>query len=421
MVAEEQASQECDEAAEGIVLTPPDTPEASPKSRVDAWRQEAPTQCSSETGASAPSAWRRQPKWEIVPHLEVILKEPPALGPMRMQSCPLRSTSSVAIATSPIPSKLKLDGGADIDALASEALALGRQAEAAAGVAAKDAPWCALRATTPTMNGALHGTEMQLSQRACISRPPASTPGPGPATSQLLQGGGELDFTEERPVPGQPGCFSVPCTRLPSWSPSPLRSRRRRVAPDSSSEDGGELKEEYWNTVQLQVYHFHSMTKSLGLPIFHVGVEVASCEVFFCASGVRRLKPRSLNRYAHIKTVKLGQTMLTLEEVKALVSELTDEWSGEDYNIFDFNCQTFAVEFVTRLGLKEHLPPEYVSYSNLLDWAIKGLGGAPRCSEQRRSPARVRPGVKSMPIEMFSKRCAADIGPSQQQRKYLEI
>lgn len=177
----------------------------------------------------------------------------------------------------------------------------------------------------------------------------------------------------------RPNGSLLPTTHSPPWAPC------EGGHVDKEQEDSGSFAEDRQLVVFLQVYHFHSMTKSLGLPIFHVGVEVGGCEVSFGTSGVRRNRPRSLQQFAHIKTVQLGRTLLSAEEVTAVVDELSLKWPGEDYNLLHFNCQTFAIEFVTRLGLEDRLPVEYVSYSNLFDLGMRALGGASRLTPRDNS------------------------------------
>lgn len=370
-----------------------------------------------ELSPSAPSrtasAWRNRatPEWQkTMPSLEVLLEKHPTAA-QAPTNCPLSART-----TATLPSSLH---GFDIDDLACDALALDEIGVAvSAGLSAVGEDGSALQ--TPSSNEtSLASKEGQTSKESssaeettssphCLERlvqedispmtsrtaqhchktrilkPPVSTPGPGPASFQLLRGSDEPDprfpsfLCPEVSSIGcpevsladthQPMRCSVPTTSSPSWSPAKGMMRgHRELFCDLSSE------EEVRPTVQLQVYHFHGLSKSLGLPLFHVGVEVAGSEVFFGASGVCRCKPGALECYAHVKSVQLGQTLLTLRQVRTLVSQLAVEWPGEDYNLLVFNCQTFAVEFVTRLGLKEKLPLEYVSCSNMLDFGRLSL------------------------------------------------
>jgi hypothetical protein len=130
------------------------------------------------------------------------------------------------------------------------------------------------------------------------------------------------------------------------------------------------------NEVFLHIYHFNSITSSLGLDIFHVGVEVCGCEVWYGASGVKKCRPSSLDPQAFMQTVPVGLTTLNVEQVKSLVEALEEEWPGEDYRLLDFNCQTFAIEFCRRLGLEDAVPEEYVRHGDVTEWAKRSLMSA---------------------------------------------
>jgi hypothetical protein len=130
--------------------------------------------------------------------------------------------------------------------------------------------------------------------------------------------------------------------------------------------------------VFLQIYNFNSFTGSLGLGIFHVGVELYGCEVWYGSSGVRKCLPKSLDPDAHVRTVPVGQTWYSPDQVRSLVKELEGKWLGECYRILDFNCQTFAHEFCKLLGLSDNVPHEYVKHGDVADWAVRSFVRAMR-------------------------------------------
>lgn len=47
-------------------------------------------------------------------------------------------------------------------------------------------------------------------------------------------------------------------------------------------------------------------------------------------------------------TIDLGASKLSLEEVEAEILALEDNWTAEDYHVFDKNCVHFGVELAKR-------------------------------------------------------------------------
>mmetsp|Transcript_108324 Transcript_108324/g.170839 ORF Transcript_108324/g.170839 Transcript_108324/m.170839 type:complete len:675 (+) Transcript_108324:92-2116(+) len=198
-------------------------------------------------------------------------------------------------------------------------------------------------------------------RRARACKPPVSSPGPGPATQGSSQGnaisrGGSKKST-------------IPKQKV-HWGTVALMDDINDEPQD----------------VFLQIYNFNSITGSLGLSIFHVGVEVYGCEVWYGASGVRKCLPKSLDPKAYVRSVFAGQTKLSLEQVCSLVEDLESEWSGERYRLLDFNCQTFASEFCKLLGLRDSVPHEYVRHGDVADWALRSFVSAIRPTSPKLTP-----------------------------------
>eukprot|EP00427_Karlodinium_veneficum_P036629 CAMPEP_0169279036 /NCGR_PEP_ID=MMETSP1016-20121227/54711_1 /TAXON_ID=342587 /ORGANISM="Karlodinium micrum, Strain CCMP2283" /LENGTH=163 /DNA_ID=CAMNT_0009366971 /DNA_START=55 /DNA_END=546 /DNA_ORIENTATION=- len=128
--------------------------------------------------------------------------------------------------------------------------------------------------------------------------------------------------------------------------------------------------------VLLHVYNLNSFASSLGFDIFHVGVEVFGCEVWYGTGGVRKCKPKSLDPEAYMQSVLAGQTTLSVDEVRRLVLELEGTWLGTNYRLLDYNCQSFAIEFCKRLGVEDSIPREYVRHGDVADWARKAFVAA---------------------------------------------
>lgn len=90
---------------------------------------------------------------------------------------------------------------------------------------------------------------------------------------------------------------------------------------------------------------------------FHVGVEVNGLEWCYglsendCKPGVACLMPRRHPCHHYRQTVFLGKTVLNAEDIAALISDLIEEWPGQDYDLLSRNCCHFADEFCVRLGV----------------------------------------------------------------------
>lgn len=101
--------------------------------------------------------------------------------------------------------------------------------------------------------------------------------------------------------------------------------------------------------------HRKSLVKFGG--VFHAGVEVNGLEWSFgkseCASvpGICCVKPRSHPQHSYRQTVRLPSTLLTAEEIAAVISDLVEEYPGQDYDLLRRNCCHFADDFCQRLGV----------------------------------------------------------------------
>lgn len=101
--------------------------------------------------------------------------------------------------------------------------------------------------------------------------------------------------------------------------------------------------------------HQHSPLKFGG--VFHAGVEVNGLEWSFgmseCATmpGVSCMLPRSHEAHHYRQTVRLRQTMLSPEDIADLISQVIEEYPGDDYTLLRRNCCHFADDFCRRLGV----------------------------------------------------------------------
>eukprot|EP00747_Dinoflagellata_sp_TGD_P105757 gnl/TRDRNA2_/TRDRNA2_169648_c0_seq1.p1 gnl/TRDRNA2_/TRDRNA2_169648_c0~~gnl/TRDRNA2_/TRDRNA2_169648_c0_seq1.p1 ORF type:complete len:533 (-),score=119.78 gnl/TRDRNA2_/TRDRNA2_169648_c0_seq1:26-1624(-) len=128
-------------------------------------------------------------------------------------------------------------------------------------------------------------------------------------------------------------------------------------AEDSDEDDGCQ--------VVLHVYDFMRATKFAHVPIFHTAVEVHGWEFSFGAgAGIFRCQPRTAcpEKHVHKKALPIGKTTLSYMQVERLIEKMERDWQGDTYNIRNRNCQTFTVDFLTRMGFGNDIPQEYVRF-----------------------------------------------------------
>jgi len=90
---------------------------------------------------------------------------------------------------------------------------------------------------------------------------------------------------------------------------------------------------------------------------FHVGVEVNNTEWCFGFTtsetryGVHCVMPRRHPNHHFRQTVFMGYTHFSAEDIADLVSNLIEEYPGNDYDLLARNCCHFADDFCQRLGV----------------------------------------------------------------------
>jgi len=89
--------------------------------------------------------------------------------------------------------------------------------------------------------------------------------------------------------------------------------------------------------------------------IFHAAVEVNGLEWCFGASddetvpGVSCMLPRNDPSHHYRQTIRLGTTRCTAEDIADIISDLVEEYPGDDYDLLRRNCCHFADDFCRRL------------------------------------------------------------------------
>jgi len=134
--------------------------------------------------------------------------------------------------------------------------------------------------------------------------------------------------------------------------------------------------------VTLQVYALSERTQRIGLPIFHLGVEVYDEEHFFTVGGIDRCEPRQYSWQVHSQSVALGRTELTRADVEKVIEHMKSEWLPGEYVFLGRNCQDFAMVFSRILGVADAIPLECCRFANMSEilppLVISGLREADR-------------------------------------------
>jgi len=90
--------------------------------------------------------------------------------------------------------------------------------------------------------------------------------------------------------------------------------------------------------------------------VFHAGVEVNGLEWSFGYSGhetvpgISCVEPRTNPQHSFRQTVQLRSIPLTGEEVADIITQLIEDYPGDDYDILRRNCCHFADDFSRRIG-----------------------------------------------------------------------
>lgn len=141
-----------------------------------------------------------------------------------------------------------------------------------------------------------------------------------------------------------------------------------RKATTPGAEDSSGAK------VLLHLYQASTLTELLNevvlqhaeIPIYHVGVEVYGREWYFqyyastwkdaSVTGVRSCAPKEAIGCQYVKTIDLGHTALSENEVAVKLSRMRIHWPACSYHITRNNCIDFAEALVKQLGAPVQFP-----------------------------------------------------------------
>eukprot|EP00658_Telonema_sp_P-2_P047997 TRINITY_DN36531_c0_g2_i1.p1 TRINITY_DN36531_c0_g2~~TRINITY_DN36531_c0_g2_i1.p1 ORF type:complete len:303 (-),score=49.23 TRINITY_DN36531_c0_g2_i1:105-1013(-) len=101
--------------------------------------------------------------------------------------------------------------------------------------------------------------------------------------------------------------------------------------------------------VFLNIYRVPNMPnmKRVGLGAWHTGTEIFGREFAFgwhqdSDTGIYNCRPKQAGGFDYHKTIDLGETSLSEQEVEELVHRLEPAWIGNEYDIVARNCNHFS-------------------------------------------------------------------------------
>jgi len=104
--------------------------------------------------------------------------------------------------------------------------------------------------------------------------------------------------------------------------------------------------------VILNVYHLNEVWQQVNDKVskgffgiggaFHAGIEVHGVEWSYGSDGILRGEPRTQEVHVFHRSIPIGLTDKSPEEVAILIQAMQSAWMPEDYDILDHNCCNFS-------------------------------------------------------------------------------
>ncbi len=135
----------------------------------------------------------------------------------------------------------------------------------------------------------------------------------------------------------------------------------------SSGISNGDVNLHLITEVKLNVYDMYwtnEYTSTLGLGVFHAGVEVYGKEYAFGGhpfpfTGIFEIEPKDCDdlgeQFQFKESISLGETDLPEDAVTKVIDCLGKKYPGDEYHLIRKNCNHFAQEFV-QVGVIEFQP-----------------------------------------------------------------
>tara|TARA_B100001093_G_scaffold428333_1_gene423109 strand:+ start:389 stop:892 length:504 start_codon:yes stop_codon:yes gene_type:complete len=118
----------------------------------------------------------------------------------------------------------------------------------------------------------------------------------------------------------------------------------------------------YLNIYDL--YPINRFIRPLGLGFYHIGIEIYGTEYSFNKEGIFSIPPKTISKYPLRETIFLGDTNKNFHDIYSLILNLKREYTIENYNPFNNNCNHFCNAFIQHLSVSKI--PEHISRLNNL-------------------------------------------------------